>query len=45
MYVEGFDVEAVAKRLRAEYSVEQALPLQLRLMLAQLDRAENKCSQ
>jgi hypothetical protein len=40
MYVEGFDVEAVAKRLRAEYSVEHALPFQMRLMLAHIDRAD-----
>ena len=45
MYVEGFDVETVAKRLRAEYSVEEALPLQIRLMLAHLIRAESEHTQ
>ncbi len=40
MYEEGFDVEAVAKRLRSMFVVEQVLPFQISLMLAHLLRAE-----
>jgi hypothetical protein len=40
MYEEGFDVEAVIKRLRSTFAVEQSLPLAINLMLAHLVRAE-----
>jgi hypothetical protein len=40
MYQEGFDMEAVAKRLRAMFAVEPGLPFQISLMLAHLHRAE-----
>lgn len=41
MYEEGFDIEAVAQRLRAMFAVEQDLPFQIALMLAHLDRADS----
>ena len=40
---EGFDINAVMKRLRNTFPVEESLPFQIRLMLAHLLRAEGEC--
>ena len=40
---EGFDINAVMKRLRSTFPVEESLPFQIRLMLAHLFRAESEC--
>jgi hypothetical protein len=40
MYQVGFDVEAVAERLRRMFTIEEGLPFQISLMLAHLHRAE-----
>jgi hypothetical protein len=42
MYQDGFDVEAVARRLRSAFEVEEGLPFQVALMLAHLQRAESQ---
>jgi hypothetical protein len=34
MYEEGFDVQAVRKRLKTEYAVEQTLPLNIAALAA-----------
>jgi hypothetical protein len=39
MYPEGFDLQAVAVKLRSVFCVEQDLPLQIERMLAQLNHA------
>jgi hypothetical protein len=44
MYDEGFDVQAVRKRLKTEYAVEQQLPLTIALWLQHLRRREEKDS-
>jgi hypothetical protein len=44
MYEEGFDVKAVAARLRSVFAVEQGLPFEIDVMLTQLRRAEAKSS-
>jgi hypothetical protein len=41
MYPEGFDLQAVAVKLRNLFCVEQDLPLQIERMLAQLNHAES----
>ena len=40
MYETGFDVDAVAKRLKTTFPVELSLPLNVQLALAHLTRAE-----
>lgn len=42
MYEEGFDIEAVAQRLRTTFPVEQGLPFNFKLLIAHLMRAENE---
>lgn len=45
MYESGFDVDAVTKRLKVAFPVEQSLPLQINLALAHLMRAEDEAAQ
>jgi hypothetical protein len=42
MYEEGFDIQAVEKRLKAEFAVEQKLPLKIALWLQHLQRREEE---
>ena len=42
MYEEGFDIQAVIKRLRATFAVEQHMPFKNQLKLAHLHRAETQ---
>lgn len=44
MYDTGLDIEAIAKRLRATFTVDEILPFDIRLMLAHLHRAETTAS-
>jgi hypothetical protein len=44
MYEEGFDIQAVRKRLKTEYAVEQQLPLIIALWLQHLRRREEEDS-
>jgi hypothetical protein len=42
MYTQGFDLDAVIRRLKATFAVEQDLPFPIQLMLAHLQRAETQ---
>lgn len=41
----GFDVNSVVKRLKVTFTVEHALPLHIKLMLAHLMRAEMEAAE
>jgi hypothetical protein len=45
MYETGFDVDAIAKRLKTTFPVEQSLPMRIKLALAHLMRAEDEAAQ
>ena len=45
MYETGFDVDAVNRRLRNTFPVEQSLPLKIKLALAHLIRAEEEAAE
>ena len=40
----GLDIDAIAKRLKITFTVDEILPFQIRLMLAHLHRAETTAS-
>jgi hypothetical protein len=40
MYDTGLDIDAITKRLRATFAVDESLPFEIRLMLGHLQRAE-----
>lgn len=44
MYDTGLDLEAIVKRLKTTFAVDQTLPFDIRLMLAHLHRAETAAS-
>jgi hypothetical protein len=45
MYETGFDVDAVVKRLKTTFPVELPLPMNIKLALAHLMRAEDEVAQ